>query len=60
MPLSQRDKSNVSINALIGYSLSAFAVINSPKPERKRWAEGIVEIANSLSEKLDKKEGITP
>lgn len=55
MALSERDKANMSIHSLLGYCKSAkiiFKTSSIRKPELKRWAEGLVEIADCLEEKL--------
>lgn len=55
MALSERDKENMSIHSLIGYCQSAKVIFSSStirKPELKRWAEGLVEIADCLENKL--------
>lgn len=60
--LSERDKEMITVNSLIGYCLSAEAIMSSniQKKELQRWAAGLVEIANILAVKLDNTKPPTP
>lgn len=53
MGMSERDRKNVTADSLIGYSLSAPSILTSDKTGRKRWVDGIVELANALAKKMD-------
>lgn len=55
MGYSKRDRDNMTVHSLIGYARSA-SIIHSPtikKRELKHWADGLIEIADILAEKLD-------
>lgn len=53
MALTKRDRNNVTVDSLIGYAKSAHCAIGCGKDAHTRWADGLVELADALSRKLD-------
>lgn len=53
MTLSARDRKNISVDSLIGFCLSAPAILTADKAGRLRWVNSIVAMANALAEKID-------
>lgn len=53
MAFSKKDRANLTASSLIGYSRSAPDMVDAPKAQRQAWADGIVELANTLAAKID-------
>jgi len=53
MPLSARDHKNVTIDSLIGYCRSAYALVDSDKEGIKRWSDCLIGMADTLAEQRD-------
>lgn len=53
MALSAEDRKRLSVDSLIGYCQSAFAIVDADKAGRKRWADSLIEMADVLAKKHD-------